>query len=216
VATTANREMGKSAQLRARNAQHTTQAMGEYTLKAGEINTAMAKRMTEVWVEGLQKHTQLSQKIAQEYIDKAEEQDHVAEGFFDRNFLSWWAPYSAPYSALYSYDPFAFWRRWAQTLQQSVWDLQQRSETSARRVQGATQQSQRPAAEETARVIESTAPWHGSLPIPGYDDKKVGEITSRLDALTDEQLRRVRDYERRNKNRARLVREIDAKIRCAS
>jgi hypothetical protein len=211
VATTANREMGKSAQLRARNAQHTTQAMGEYALKAGEINTEMAKRMTEVWVEGLQKHTQLSQKIAQEFIDKAEEQGHAAEGFFDGGLPSWWAAYSSS-----THDPFAFWRRWAQTLQQSVWDLQQRSETSARRVQGATQQSQRPAAEETARVIESTAPWHGSLPIPGYDDKKVGEITSRLDALTDEQLRRVRDYERRNKNRARLVREIDAKIRGAS
>jgi len=54
------------------------------------------------------------------------------------------------------------------------------------------------------------------LPIPGYDEKKVGEITSRLDALTDEQLRRVRDYERRNKNRETLVREIEGKIRGAS
>jgi len=105
---------------------------------------------------------------------------------------------------------------WAQKVQESVRDLQQKGETSAQTVQEATQQSQRPAAEETARVIESTAPWHGSLPIPAYDEKKVGEITSRLDALTDEQLRRVRDYERRNKNRARLVREIDAKIRGAS
>ena len=54
------------------------------------------------------------------------------------------------------------------------------------------------------------------MPIAGYDQKKVGEITSRLDALTDEQLRRVRDYERRNKNRESLVREIDRKIRGAS
>jgi hypothetical protein len=132
VATTANREMGKSAQLRARNAQHTTQAMGEYALKAGEINTEMAKRMTEVWVEGLQKHTQLSQKIAQEFIDKAEEQDHVVEGFFDRNFLSWWAPYSAPYSALYSYDPFAFWRRWRRRFSRASGT----SSRGARRVHG--------------------------------------------------------------------------------
>jgi hypothetical protein len=198
VATTTNHEMGKSAQLRARNAQHTTQAMGEYALKAGEINTEMAKRMTEVWIEGLQKHTELSQMIAQEFIDKAEEQGHAAEGFFDGGFPSWWGLYSAPYSALYSYDPFAFWRRWVQTVQE------------------ATQQSQRTAAEETARVIESTAPGNGRVPIPGYDEKKVGEITSRLDALTDEQLRRVRDYERRNKNRARLVREIEGRIRGAS
>jgi hypothetical protein len=213
VATTANREMGKSAQLRVRNAQHSAQAMREYAVKAGEINTEMAKRTTEVWVEGLQKHTQLSQKIAQEFIEKAKEQGrHGAEEFFDGNFPSWWAAYSSS-----TYDPVAFWRMWAQTLQESVQDLQHKSERSARRVQEATQQPQRTAAEETARVIESTAPpGNSSLPILGYDEKKVGEITSRLDALTDEQLRRVRDYERRNKNRETLVREIDAKIRGAS
>jgi hypothetical protein len=212
VATTANHETGKSAQLRASNAQHTAQAMREYAVKAGEINTEMAKRTTEVWVEGLQKHTQLTQKIAQEFIEKAKEQGrHGAEGFFDRDFPSWWAAYSSS-----TYDPFAFWRMWAQKVQESVRDLQQKGETSAQTVQEATQQSQRTAAEETARVIESTAPGNSSLPIPGYDEKKVGEITSRLDALTDEQLRRVRDYERRNKNRESLVREIDAKIRGAS
>ena len=187
MATTANREMGKSAQLSASNAQHSAQAMREYAVEAGEINTEMAKRMTEVWIEGLQKHTQLSQKIAQEFIDKAKEQGrHGAEGFFDRDFPSWWAAYSSS-----TYDPVAFWRMWAQTVQE--------------------------AAEERARVIESTAPpGNSSLPIPGYDEKKVGEITSRLDALTDEQLRRVRDYERRNKNRETLVREIEGKIRGAS
>ena len=213
MATTANREMGKSAELRARNVQRSAQAMRDYALKAGELNTEMAKRATEVWVEGLQKHTQLSQNIAQEYLDKTEEQGHHgAEGFFDGSFPSWWAPYSYdPFD-----DPFAFWRGWAQTIQESVRDLQQTSERSAQTVQEATQQAQRTAAEETARVIESTAPGNGSLPIAGYDQKKVGEITSRLDTLTDEQLRRVRDYERRNKNRARLVREIDRKIRGAS
>ena len=193
MATTANRETGKSAQLSASNAQHTAQAMREYTVKAGEINTEMAKRTTEVWIEGLQKHTQLSQKIVQEFFDKAEEHEeqhrHGAEGFFegffDRSFPSWWAAYSSS-----TYDPVAFWRMWAQTLQE--------------------------AAEERARVIERTAPWNGSLPIPGYDEKKVEEITSRLNALTDEQLRRVRDYERRNKNRETLVREIEGKIRGAS
>src|SRR5215208_8530310 len=137
--------MGKSAQLSASNAQHSAQAMREYAVKAGEINTEMAKRTTEVWIEGLQKHTQLSQKMAQEFIEKAKEQGrHGAEGFFDRSFPSWWAPYLAPSS---TYDPVAFWRRWAQTLQE--------------------------AAEERARFIERTAPLNGSLPIPGYDEKKV-------------------------------------------
>jgi hypothetical protein len=67
-----------------------------------------------------------------------------------------------------------------------------------------------------ARVMETTAPTNGSLPIPGYDEKSVGEITTRLDTLTADQLKRLKDYERRNKNRETLIREIDRRIGAAS
>ena len=56
----------------------------------------------------------------------------------------------------------------------------------------------------------------GSFPILGYDEKNVREITKRLDTLTDEQLRRVKDYEQRHKNRETVLHEIDRKIGAVS
>jgi hypothetical protein len=41
----------------------------------------------------------------------------------------------------------------------------------------------------------------------------VGEISHRLDSLCGEELERVRDHERRNKNRDALIERLDRKIR---
>ena len=41
-------------------------------------------------------------------------------------------------------------------------------------------------------------------------------LSSRLDALTDEELRRVKDYERRTKNRETLLHQIERRIQRAS
>lgn len=68
----------------------------------------------------------------------------------------------------------------------------------------------------TTRAVETTAPINSTFPIAGYDEKNVEEISRRLKTLTGEQLRRVKDYERRNKNRETLVREIDRNIAAAS
>jgi hypothetical protein len=67
-----------------------------------------------------------------------------------------------------------------------------------------------------ARVIETTAPNSDSVPIADYDEKSVGDIINRLDALSDEQLRRVKDYERRTKNRETLLQQIERRIQRAS
>ena len=64
--------------------------------------------------------------------------------------------------------------------------------------------------------IETTAPIKGTLPIAGYDQKSVGEIASRLETLTSDQLERLKDHERRNKNRETLIREIDRRIGATS
>ena len=112
-----------------------------------------------------------------------------------------WAPYV--------YDPFASWREWARRVQENTWDAHEAPVRTAREVRES-------AAEQTARVVEVTAPSNGTFPIAGYDEKNVGEISQRLNTLTVEQLRRVKDYERRNKNRETLVREIDRNIAAAS
>jgi hypothetical protein len=57
---------------------------------------------------------------------------------------------------------------------------------------------------------------NGGLPIEGYDELNVAEISGRLDSLSEEELKRVRDYERRNKNRETLIEQLDRKIRANS
>ena len=55
-----------------------------------------------------------------------------------------------------------------------------------------------------------------SFPIEGYDELSVGEISERLDDLSEEDLKRVRDYERRNKDRDTLVEQLERKINASS
>ncbi len=55
-----------------------------------------------------------------------------------------------------------------------------------------------------------------SFPIEGYDEMNVGEISGRLDGLSEEELKRVRDYERRNKNRDTLIEQLGRKIKAHS
>ena len=55
-----------------------------------------------------------------------------------------------------------------------------------------------------------------SFPIEGYDELNVGEISEQLEDLSEEELKRVRDYERRNKGRDTLLEQLERKIEAAS
>jgi hypothetical protein len=54
------------------------------------------------------------------------------------------------------------------------------------------------------------------FPIEGYDEMNVEEVSARLGALSTEELREVRDYEERNKNRDTILEELDRRIRSGS
>jgi hypothetical protein len=202
VATTTEMEkVGKTAEEMVKTAQQSAYTAMDYAVKAQEVNTELLRKTTEVWIEGFRKQTELSQDMAQEIFEKAEDQAHAYQDFFGQ----WGFPFmSFPFVRM-PYDPFGFWRERTQNVQKTARDTQ--------RTAWDTQKS---AAEETARVIETTAPTNGSLPIAGYDEKSVAEITARLDTLTADQLERLKDYERRNKNRETLIREIDRRIGAAS
>jgi hypothetical protein len=201
VATTTDMEKkGKTTETVAKTAQQTIYTAMDYTVKAQEVNAELLQKTAEVWIEGLRKQTKLSQDMAQEVFEKAEDQAHVYQNFYEDFYKRWSFPF-----AWMPYDPFAFWRQWTESVQKTARDTQK-----------TVQSTQKTAAEETARVIETTAPGNGSFPIAGYDEMNVREIMGRLETLTDEQLRRVKDYERRHKNRETLLHEIDRKLGVAS
>jgi hypothetical protein len=62
------------------------------------------------------------------------------------------------------------------------------------------------------RLVESGV----GFPIVGYDELNVAEISERLDGLTAAQVREVREYEKRNKNRDTLIEQLDRKLKAAS
>ena len=64
------------------------------------------------------------------------------------------------------------------------------------------------------RLVETGV--NGGFPIPGYDELNVGEISGRLDGLTAAQIREVREYEKRNKNRETLIEQLDRRLKAAS
>ncbi|MCW2950892.1 MAG: plectin [Conexibacter sp.] len=51
-----------------------------------------------------------------------------------------------------------------------------------------------------------------TFPILGYDDLAVARITVRIPDLKPAELRKVRDYERANQNRASIIRALDRAI----
>ncbi|HYH59263.1 MAG TPA: hypothetical protein VD790_08595 [Thermoleophilaceae bacterium] len=51
-----------------------------------------------------------------------------------------------------------------------------------------------------------------TFPVIGYDDLTAAQIQKRLDTLTPAELRKVRDYERRNVNRKSVLDAVDAKL----
>ena len=65
----------------------------------------------------------------------------------------------------------------------------------------------------TRRAEETLAT--ATFPIAGYDEKNVDEISARLDGLSAEQIRRLRAYEKANKNRQSLIDRFDSKLRAS-
>jgi hypothetical protein len=53
------------------------------------------------------------------------------------------------------------------------------------------------------------------FPISGYDEMNVKEIGERLEGLSAAEIRTVREYEKRNKNRETLIEQFDRRLRAA-
>ncbi|HZC02652.1 MAG TPA: hypothetical protein VE844_15230 [Gammaproteobacteria bacterium] len=67
--------------------------------------------------------------------------------------------------------------------------------------------------EKATRQAELEAAVLGALKSANYDELTVDEISEKLDGLSTEQLKQVREYEKQNKDRETLIGLIDRKIR---
>jgi hypothetical protein len=128
------------------------------------------------------------------------------------------------------FSPFAYFREGLkiaqQTTQQGLEATQQVARQGLQATEQVTQQGLRvaeEATEQTEKVLQRTeeatkraeleAAVSGALQTADYEELTVDEISRRLDGLSNEQLRKIREFEKNNKNRETLIEQIDRNIR---
>src|SRR5215216_5923583 len=103
-------------------------------------------------------------------------------------------------------------QQWMQQAQQQQQTFQQQ----AQQQQQAFQQMFNILLSYAQEGLQSAQRATAEVPIEGYDEMNVSEVAQQLDSLSADELQRVRDYERRNKNRETLLGQIDQRINAAS
>jgi hypothetical protein len=116
-----------------------------------------------------------------------------------------------------------------QTLQQTAQQWMEQAQQQQQSFQQQAQQQQQSFQQMTQEVLGSYSKLFNiplsyakegirdaQFPIEDYDELTVEEISARLGALSTEDLREVRDYEERTKNRETVLEQLDRKIRSSS
>jgi hypothetical protein len=195
--TAKNVEMvGETAQQMSQSTQRAGRIFNGYLAEAQEINIEFGRRATETWIEAIRKQTELNQRMVQRLYGEVEGQTGAWQGFVQ----DWMSVYSAPFSNRFgSVNPFDYFR--------------QGVETTTRHVEQVSDMTQKIT---VAGIASANASANGGFPIAGYDEMNVEEVSARLEGLSEDQLKRVREYEKGNKNRDTLIEQINREIKVAT
>ena len=187
-------------------------AGGMKLLQLQQRNAEFVQGWTGDAVEALREQTEHNVRTAEAFARSAIKQQ---EGF--RTLTQAWA---GTYRDFFS--PFAYFREGVRTSQQAARQGLQATEQVARQglrvAEEATEQTDMilRQTEKATKEAELRTAVFGALKTADYDELSVAEISKRLDGLSAEQLRKVREYEKQNKNRETLIEQIDRKIRANS
>jgi hypothetical protein len=113
-----------------------------------------------------------------------------------------------------------------QTLQQTAQQWMEQAQQQQQTFQQQAQEQQQSFQQMTQEIMNSYSQLFNiplsyaqeglrdaQFPIEGYDELTVEEVSARLGTLSTEDLREVRDYEERTKNRETILEQLDRRIR---
>ena len=116
-----------------------------------------------------------------------------------------------------------------QTLQQTAQQWMEQAQQQRQTFQEQAQEQQQAFQQMTQEVMNTYAQLFNiplsyakqglrdaGFPVENYDDLNADEISRRVGGLSVEELRVVRDYEERNKNRETVLEQLDRRIRSGS
>jgi hypothetical protein len=181
-------------------------------LQHQQRNAEFARGWTGEAVEALREQTEQNARTAEAFARSVNKQQE-SFGALTRQWVGAYRDY---------FSPFAYFREGMRMTQQANQQGLEATEQVAR--QGLRVAHE--AAEQTGEVLRQTEKVtreaelktvvSGALKTANYDELKVDEISKRLNGLSTGELRKVREYEKRNKNRETLIEQIDRKIRSNS
>ena len=205
-------KVGEAAQTMSRTTHKSAYTAMDYALKAQEINTKLLQQTSQAWIDGFRYQAKLSQGMAQVFF-----------GQWGNALAS--MPRTTPVEL-----PVQRQSRSEVTGEPATNGAQKVTETAAKddqkniaiAVNDDAPKSSEPAAEETQKSTEIAAKdaqkntETATFPIEGYDEMNVDEVSERLDGLSVDELKRVRKYEKDNKNRWSLRKEMKQMIKTTS
>src|SRR5215203_1913272 len=190
--TTDNDQMdkvGEAAQTMSRATHKSAYTAMDYALKAQEINTKLLQQTAQAWIDGFRYQAKLSQGMAQVFF-----------GQWENALAS--MPRTTPVEL-----PVQRQSRSEVTGEPATNGAQMVTETAAKDAQKNTEI----AAKDVQKNTETA-----TFPIEGYDEMNLDEVSKRLGGLSVDELKRVRKYEKDNKNRRTLRKEMKRKIKSTS
>jgi hypothetical protein len=187
-------------------------AGGVKLLQLQQRNVEFVQGWTREAVEALREQTEHNVRTAEAFLRSASK---AQEGFRTLS-QSWGVTYRDFFS------PLAYFGEGVRRSQKAAWQGLEATEQVGRQglrvAEEATQQTDEVLrhTEKATREAELRTAVFSALQTTNYDELSVAEISKRLEGLSVEELRKVREYEKQNKNRESLIEQIDRKIRANS
>jgi cell fate (sporulation/competence/biofilm development) regulator YlbF (YheA/YmcA/DUF963 family) len=222
--------MDEVAQTMSRTTHKSAYTAMDYALKAQEINTKLLQQTTQAWIDGFRYQAKLSQGMVQVFFGQWENalasmpRTTPVELPVQRQSRSEVTGEPATNGAQKVTETAAKDDQ-KNTEIAAKDDAQKKAEQTQKATETAAKSAQKgsePAAEETQKNTEIAAKdvqkntETATFPIEGYDEMNLDEVSKRLGGLSVDELKRVRKYEKDNKNRRTLRKEMKRKIKSAS
>jgi hypothetical protein len=202
-------------------------ANGMRLLQLQQRNAEFVQGWTSDAVEAVREQTEHNVRTVEAFTRSARKQQ---EGF--QALAQGWTETYEAYEGFF-FSPFAYAREGLRTAQratqQGLEATQQATEQGLQSTQQVARQGLRVAEEATEQTeevlrqteeatheVELRTSVLAALETEDYDGLTVAEITEKLDDLSADELKKLREFEKRNKDRESLVERIDRKIRANS
>ena len=215
--------LGKTAWTMSRITQESAHAAMDYALKAQEINTELLRRTSQAWIEAFRNQARLSQGMSQAFFGQrgnafastthverpAQEQSRSEVNEPATNGAHKSTEIAAEDVRQQAEKEKAEKERAEKVAEETrkTEETQEATEMAAKSVQKSTEI----AAEDAEKNTDTAA-----FPIEGYDEMNVDKVSERLEGLSAQELKRVRKYEKDNKNRRSIRKEVKQKIKTTS